>query len=268
MGDRAPGGLGGEAAIGAWTAIGPADGPAIAFVHGTRLTRAQWGPQLRLLSGRFRCIAVDLPGHGALADVPFSREAAADAVATAIGAEAASGRAVVVGLSLGGYVAIDTAARRPDRVAGLVLAGCSAEPVGPGALPFTGLARVLDHMNRPSLDALNHAFFRARYPARIADPIVEGGFWPLGGAAALRAIVGGRYLDRLAWLWTPVLVVNGSLDPVFAPGGRAWASSCRRGRCAVIPRATHLSPLDRPRTFSRLVAEFATEVSDGTADPH
>ena len=46
---------------------------------------------------------------------------------------AASGRALVVGLSLGGYMAIETAEAYPDKVLGLVLAGCSAEPVGPSA---------------------------------------------------------------------------------------------------------------------------------------
>lgn len=244
-----------------WTAVGPADAPAIVFVHGTRLSRGQWAAQLRLLSDRFRCIAVDLPGHGALADTPFSRDAAADLVAAAIEAESADGRAVVVGLSLGGYVAIDTADRHPERVAGLVLSGCSFEPVGPGRIPFLALAWLLEHIPAPLLDAANRRYFRLRYPARRAEALIEGGFWFGGGAQALRALIGGRFLDRAAWLWTPMLIVNGALDPLFGPGGETMASACRSGRHAVVRRATHLAPLDRPRTFSRLVAEFADELA-------
>jgi pimeloyl-ACP methyl ester carboxylesterase len=244
-----------------WTAVGPADAPAIVFIHGTRLSRAQWSAQLRLLAPRFRCVALDLPGHGVLAHQPFTLDAAADVVAAAIKAEAASGRAVVVGLSLGGYVAIDTAHRHPECVDGLVLSGCSAEPRGPGAVPFLALAWALEHLPASTLDIVNRWYFRLRYPRRIADPIVEGGFWGAGGAQALRALVAARFLDRAAWLWTPVLVVNGALDPVFGPGGETLAASCRSGRHAVVGRAMHLVPLDRPRTFSRLVAKFADEVT-------
>jgi pimeloyl-ACP methyl ester carboxylesterase len=245
-----------------WTAVGPAGAPAIAFVHGTRLTRSEWSTQLRLLSGRYRCIAIDLPGHGALADEPFTRASASDAVVAAIAAESADGRAVVVGHSLGGYVAIDTADRHPESVAGLVLVGCSAEPVGPATIAFRMLAWVLDHAPAGPLLAINRWFFRARYRPRIAEPIVDGGFFAQGGAQALRAVVGGRYIDRLAWLWTPVLVVNGALDPVFGPGGETWAASCRRGRHVVVQRAMHLVPLDRPRTLSRAIARFVDEVDE------
>jgi pimeloyl-ACP methyl ester carboxylesterase len=232
------------------------------FVHGVLLTRAQWSPQMRILSARYRCIAVDLPGHGALAEVPFTREAAADVVADAIAAACPRGRAVVVGLSLGGYVAIDTADRHPERVAGLVLAGCSAEPRGPAALPLRMYAWVLAHAPRGLLDAIGRACLRFRYPPRNADPIIEHGFWPRGGAAALRTLAVTPYLERLALLWTPVLLVNGALDLFFAPGGEAWAQSCRAGSHVVVGRATHLMPLDRPRTFSTLVARFVEGIDE------
>jgi pimeloyl-ACP methyl ester carboxylesterase len=245
---------------GAWTVLGPADAPAIVFLHGTRLSRAQWQPQLRHLAKRYRCIAVDLPGHGAMAHHVFTRELAADTVAASIAAEARDGRALVVGVSLGGYVAIDTADQHPDRVAGLVLAGCSTEPSGPMAIPVRAVAWFFEHAPAVVLETGSRWFFRLRYPPSIAEPIVEGGFWDVGGGQALRAIIGGRFLERVAWLWTPVLVVNGALDPFFAPGGETMAASCRRGRHAVVQRAMHLASLDRPRAFSLLVARFADEV--------
>jgi pimeloyl-ACP methyl ester carboxylesterase len=246
-----------------WTAVGPADAPAIVFIHGTRLTRAQWLPQLRRLSARYRCVAVDLPGHGALGGEPFRVDAAVELIRATIDAEVPSGRAVLVGLSLGGYMAIDTAERYPERVAGLVLAGCSAEAIGPSAAPYRFFRWLLRRAPERAQDVANRAFFRARYRRPVSEPIIEGGFWPEGGAAALDHLLGRRYLDRLGRLWTPVLVVNGAFDPVFGPQGEYWAASCRQGRNAVVPLAMHLSNLDRPTTFSRLVAAFATRVSRG-----
>jgi pimeloyl-ACP methyl ester carboxylesterase len=245
-----------------WTALGPRDAPAIVFVHATRLSRSQWWPQFRRLSARYRCVAVDLPGHGARGDEPWSIEAARDGVIAAIEAEAPSGRAVIVGLSLGGFVAIEVADAVPQRVAGLVLAGCSGEAFGTMELPFRWLAWLLERLPGPVLRLLNVAYFRLRYRRSIAEPIIEGGFWPDGGAQAVRSLVGRRFLDRLGRLWTPVLIINGALDPVFGPGGDSWAASCRQGRNVVIPWAMHLSNLDRPTSFSGHVARFVDRVAD------
>ncbi|HEX7346598.1 MAG TPA: alpha/beta fold hydrolase, partial [Candidatus Limnocylindrales bacterium] len=103
-----------------YIAAGPADASAIVFVHGTRLTRTAWTAQLDALGDTYRVIAMDLPGHGSLADRRFTIADAADELARVI-ENAAGGRAVVVGLSLGGYVAMDLAARRPELIRGLVL---------------------------------------------------------------------------------------------------------------------------------------------------
>ena len=246
-----------------WTATGPRDAQPIVFLHGTRLSRAQWDPQVRRLEDRYRCIAVDLPGHGAAAAEPFTVGAASQRVCESIEAEAGGRPAILVGLSLGGYIAIDTAEGYPELVAGLVLAGCSAEPVGPQAWPFRALATTLERAPQGGLDVANRAFFRLRYGGRTAEEIVAGGFWSAGGARALRSLIGRRYLDRLARLWVPVLIVNGALDPVFGPHGDYWAASCRSGRHAVLGRAMHLSNLDRPAAFATLVDGFADRVARG-----
>jgi pimeloyl-ACP methyl ester carboxylesterase len=242
-----------------WTAVGPRDAPTIVFIHGTRLTRAQWLPQLRRLAGSYRCVAIDLPGHGSRAGEPFTIEGAVDAVTAAIDAEAASGRALVVGLSLGGYVAIEAAEARPDRVLGLVLAGCSAEPIGPSSLPFRMFAALMERVPPRILQGVNVAFFRTRYRRTVSQPIIDGGFWSTGGAQALRTLIGRRYLERLGRLWTPVTIVNGAFDPVFGPGSEPWASTARRGRHVLVTWALHLSNLDRPTTFSRIVADAAAD---------
>jgi pimeloyl-ACP methyl ester carboxylesterase len=248
---------------GTYDVAGPLDAQAIVFVHGTRLSRAAWTPQVARLADAFRVVTVDLPGHGALADVRFTLAGAADALAEVID-EAAGGRAVVVGHSLGGYVAMELAARSPERVTGLVLAGASREPVGPWSLPYRWLALLLRVGDRPALGGLNARFFRWRFGPAISEPLVAGGFWPRGGAAALGALMGERFIPRLERYPGPTLILNGALDPLFRLGERAFLAAAQDGRREVIPRATHLLNLDRPAAFSEAVRRFAVAVAAGS----
>ena len=176
---------------------GPAGAPAIVFVHGTRLTGAMWTAQQAALADEFRTIAVDLPAHGSRAAEPFTLDAAAAAVDDAIadrGGWARDRRRPVAR-----RLRRDGARRRePERVRGLVLSGATAEPVGIRMLPYLALAAAMDGIDPDVLTRLNARFFRRLYPAAIAEPIVAGGFWTHGGAEALRALVGERFLPRLA----------------------------------------------------------------------
>ena len=177
--------------------------------------------------------------------------AASDGVIAAIEAEVPSGRAVVVGLSLGGYVAIDVADRCPDRVAGLVLAGCSAEPSGiVGAVPSAASPGASTASRRGCWTSRTAATSACATGAPCRPRSSPAGSGPRRAPQALRELAATRYVERLARLWTPVLVVNGALDPVFGPGGDPWAAACRRGRHVVMARAMHLTNLDRPRAFS------------------
>lgn len=235
---------------------GPAGAPSIVFVHGTRLTGTMWAAHQAELAAEFRTIAVDLPAHGARAGEPFSLEGAADVVSAAIRDHATGGRAVVVGLSLGGYVAMVLAARKPGPIRGLVLSGATAEPVGPRSLLFLALASVMDRVEDERLDRLNAWFFRARYRPEIAEPIIAGGFWSKGGAQALHAIVGERFVPRLAAYPGPTLILNGELDVIFRLSAPTFAAAAVDARRVLLAGATHLASLDRPLAFSEGVRRF------------
>ena len=110
-----------------WDAVGPPDALPIVFVHGALMGRSVWRPQIDALADRYRCISVDLPGHGTQRDRAFELDDAVAGIVRAID-EAAGGRAVLVGLSLGGYVAMAVAGRHPERVRSLVVAGRNRVP--------------------------------------------------------------------------------------------------------------------------------------------
>jgi pimeloyl-ACP methyl ester carboxylesterase len=239
------------------SAAGPIGAPAIVFLHGTRLTRSAWAAQMDALSDEFRTIAVDLPAHGTRSGEAFTLDGAADVVAAAIEEQALDGRAVVVGLSLGGYVGMVLAARHPGRVHGLVLAGATAEPVGIPSLAYRALAGVMDRFDGPALERLNAWFFRARYPGAIAEPIVAGGFWSAGGAQALRTLFGQRFTPRLAVYEGPTLILNGQWDVFFRLSAGTFAAAATDARRVRLNGALHLSNLDRPEAFNAAVRQFA-----------
>jgi pimeloyl-ACP methyl ester carboxylesterase len=92
-------------------------GVPIVFVHGLTFSRRTWDPIMDRLAGRFRCVTLDLPGHGESGGLPRSKEEVGPqihALVTHLGIE----RPVVVGHSLGGIEATMYAARYP--VSGVV----------------------------------------------------------------------------------------------------------------------------------------------------
>ena len=229
----------------------PAGAPAIVFVHGTRLTGAMWAAQQAELADEFRTIAIDLPAHGARAGEPFTLDGAADVLSAARSATTRP----VAGPSSSACRSVGTSRWRsppanPDRSAGW---SCPARPPsrsGSGRCRTWPSPGVMDRVEDERLDRLNARFFRARYPPEIAEPIVAGGFWSEGGAQALRALVGERFVPRLAAYPGPTLILNGEFDVLFRLSAPAFAAAAVDARRVLLAGATHLANLDRPLAFS------------------
>jgi pimeloyl-ACP methyl ester carboxylesterase len=245
-----------------WHVTGPAGAPALVFIHGAMMGRSVWRPQLDALADRYRCICVDQPGHGTLSHQPFTLEAAIANVVAAIDAEA-NGQAILVGLSLGGYVAMTLAGLYPGRVRGLVIAGCTREPVGLSRAGFHLYGLGLRVVPERLVGAVAKGWFRVRYGAEVAAAITAGGHFSKGGAHAVRRLVGGEFRSRLRAYGGPVLALNGVTDLVFTFGARRFLAGIPNLTYRVIPGAGHLSNVDRPTAFNALVEEFAGALETG-----
>ncbi|MBB2909859.1 pimeloyl-ACP methyl ester carboxylesterase [Streptosporangium becharense] len=251
----------------------------LVLVHGVRVSATMWNPVVPHL-GR-PTAAVDLPGHGTRKGEPFTMGTAASAVADAI--DRLGGRAIVAGLSLGGYVGIAAAERFPDRVAGLVAMGCTTRAPRTGASgpehgdtrPAPGRSR-LRAVRRPSwadgyriaasLAARNPSFadrlsayaLRRLFPGPVGEAFVAGGLSCEVLPQVVEAVTGHDQLAALAAYPGRVWLVNGSRDP-FRANERDFLRACRDGRLILIPRRGHLGVMAAPRPLARLIGDLCVQ---------
>jgi len=145
-------------------------------VHGVSWTRKMWMPQLEALSDEFRVIALDLPGHGALRGQSFQLKAAVQAVMESF-RQQTHDRALIVGLSLGGYVAMTCAHDYPQEIAGLVLSGCCIDYRGPiGMLSWLDSSLVTFLFSEERLSRMQEKTLRSMFPEAVVKPQIEAGF--------------------------------------------------------------------------------------------
>ncbi len=248
------------------------DGPALLLVHGFPLDRTIWMHQVATLSG-WRRIAPDLRGLGD-ADAPeggYSMATYADDLARLLDKLRIT-RAVVAGLSMGGYVAFEMLRRHRDRVAGLILCDTRAEADTPEAkrgreemaelARAKGAAAVAERMVPKLL---------GRTTRQAQPPLVQQ-VHQMVARAPVAGIVGALEAMRdrpdstalLPSITVPTLVVVGQEDEVTPPASaRAMASAIPGAAITTIAGAGHVSPLEAPTAVSRVMAEFLEAVREG-----
>lgn len=230
----------------------------VVLVHGWRLTGTMWHPQQTELDRHRRVVAPDLPGHGSRAAEPFDLDTAVRVVTEAV--DEVGGRALVVGMSLGGYVAIATAARHPDKVAGLMAMGCTARVTLARTLPYRLVSRLGDSWQR--------RMFRIMVGREAARAALAGGVYGAVTPRMLDALCRFDPVAALASYSGPVWLVNGSRDQ-FRVNETEFLAACRNGRLELVHGTGHLISLTRPATVTARITAAARELGTlpGEFDP-
>jgi pimeloyl-ACP methyl ester carboxylesterase len=251
---------------------GRPDAPTIVFGHGLLFSGWMFTDQITALSDTYRCVAIDWRGQGATP--PAASGYAMDDLAldaAAVIESLGAGRVHYVGLSMGGFVGLRIAARRPELLRSLILLDTSADPEDPAAARQDRLlARIykrfgLGPVRRPVLKLMFGPSFLAdrRSKAVIAE-------WMSQVARSDRAGMYGAVLavadrdgvaDELGKIVAPTLVVVGEHDQPTPPErARRIAAGIAGSRLEIVANCGHSSTIEQPKVLTGLIRNFTAEV--------
>jgi len=251
-------------------------------VHGSRLSSTQWAPQVPLLRDHVGLTLVDLPGHGARAGEVFTMDRCVEVIGDAVGSAAAHGEPVVlVGHSLGGFLSVLAAAKRPALARGVLMLD---SPIIGGLLSptiqfakFTGWGLRFSPANIsrrrrqhwPTREAAHQHFAEkasfARWDPRVLEDYIASGIVPSedpehrGVTLAFDREVETRIYSTLASdipgflrrhpLQCPVAFIGGTQSTEVRQVGMAATERLTEGRISWI-EGGHLFPFERPEDTS------------------
>jgi 3-oxoadipate enol-lactonase len=240
----------------------------VLLIHGFPLHAAMWQPQLSAPPRGWRLFAANLKGFGPDGSASgvdrLTMDMLADDLAAQLG-EAGIERAVVCGLSMGGYVAFAMLRRWPERVRALVLCDTRAgadsadarkariesarrvRDAGPAPIVDDMLPKMLSPTTRSERPELETEV-RQIMMAAAADSV---------SAALLGMAERADSTAMLPWIRVPTLVVVGADDPITPPAeAQRMADAIPHARLVVIDDAAHLPNMERPAEFNRALNGF------------
>jgi len=238
-------------------------GPAVVFSHGLFMDHEMFAPQVEALKSKYRCISWDERGHAGTASEtlePFTYYDSADDLAALL-AHLGVKRAVLAGMSQGGFLSLRCALTHPEIVRALILIDTQSGQEDPAALE--------GHMQLANAWAANGL---SDEMAAVIEGIILGEGWD--GAAAWKAkwktissvnmlgcmsTLGSRddVTGKLGQIKVPALVVHGDGDAAIGLDlGRALAKNLADAELVVVPGAGHAANLTHPAVVNPAIARF------------
>ena len=256
------------------------EGFPVLLIHGNSACKEVFRNQLQgEIGGKYRMIAMDLPGHGASSDAfepqrTYTMPGYADATCELI-AELGIDRVVVLGWSLGGHVALEMLPRCPG-LAGLMIVGTPPVGIGPEAVmagfnpsPYAALPGKAD-LTLEEIEILVRAVY-----GEPVDPAMRQAMVRTDGrarAVMFAGLFGGEVSDQRALAEqssVPIAIVNGAEDPLvnldYVSGlsyGSLWEE-----HCFVLRGAAHAPFLQVAGAFNGTLERFLDSVAKRGARP-
>jgi 3-oxoadipate enol-lactonase len=246
---------------------GPAGAPAVVFANSLGTDLRIWDRVALELGAGLRLVRYDLRGHG-LSEAPTAPYTLDDHVGDLAALMDARGvkNTLIVGLSVGGMIAMALAERRPDLVRALVLSD-TAHKIGTcemwdariSAVRHSGMAAIADQM----MQRWFAAEFRASRPADLVgyrNMLIR---MPVEGYAGTCASIRDADLtDAASRLALPVLCLVGAEDQATPPDlVRSLAALLPGASFDMIPEAGHLPCVEQPDIVAKQIAAFAKEAA-------
>ena len=245
-------------------------GVPLVFLHGIGGDAACWQPQLEAFSDGYRAIAWNMPGYGGSAPLPEMTFAGlAEALLRLLDRLDIEG-AHLVGHSMGGMVAQEFAATRPDRLRSLALVATSAafgRADGDWQREFLATRLGPLDQGRSMVDLapgiVTGLVGKAPDPVGVAQAIRSMAAVPEATyRTALRCLLSFDRRDALGRIDVPTLLLAGERDQTAPPAVmERMAARIPQARFLVFPRAGHLANLEQPALFNQALRDFLDGVA-------
>lgn len=230
-----------------------------------------WDKLVPHFAGRYQIIRYDKRGHG-LSDAPPGPYQLSDHTADLTGLLDHLGlaKAVLVGNSVGGMIALDFAIRHPERVETLILCDTAAK-IGTADYWHERITAVRSQGIAPLAEAILSRWFSPAFAAQ--QPAAYRGYYNMltrtpqeGYAATCEAIRDADLRDQVGQIQGQALVLCGAEDGATPPElVRGLAEGLgrvgTRGRFALIAQAGHIPSIEQPATMAALIHTFLEEIS-------
>ena len=204
------------------------------FVHGGGGSRAMFRPHARVMAEKYgyRCILMDLPGHGTLVETPLSPDSSADAVFNVLSENnlKPEDKIIYIGGSLGAYLGFHILQIHQQYFQGAILLDCG-QNVGPGAsmkarLGLYFLKAISSNMSNKALTGMMQNVV-ASSPAdyHLVESVYGAGFTFQQGGQQVECLKSVAPATILPNLKIPFLFMNGSKD--YRDSEDRWLSLCQ-----------------------------------------